>query len=259
MLDPRQTLPLAVSAAQKSLELDPSLAQAHLSLAADKYWLTDWNIPAALREIDRSIELDPKCSQAWHMRGKLLIEEGRYQEGIEQERKAMEIDPFQRPWGMVYAYLMSRNFDAAISEAEQRLATRPDAGTWFIVSYAYDAKHMDKEAEHTTEEFLTVTNQTATAESFRRAFARGGCDAVIRWRIDGLKAKARKQYVSPYLLASYYARLGDKQRALGYFDESLRQHGPQLLDLQNDAAFDFLHGDPQYHAIVQKVGLPPRW
>lgn len=258
-LDPRQALPLAVSAAQKSLDLDPSLAQAHLSLAADKYWLTDWNIPAALTEIDRSIELDPKCSQAWHMRGKLLIEEGRYEEGIAQERKAMEIDPFQRPWGMVYAYLMSRNFDAAISEAEQRLATHPDAGIWFVVSYAYDAKHMDKEAEHGREEFLTITNQTAAAESQHRVFARGGRDAVIRWKIDALQAKARKQYVSPYLLASYYARLGDRQRALDYLDESLRQHGPQLLDLQNDAAFDSLHPDPHYRAIVQKVGLPPRW
>src|SRR5581483_3256451 len=241
VLDPRQALPLAVSAAQKSLELDPSLAQAHLSYGADKYWLTDWDIPAALREFDRAIELDPRLSQAWHMRGKLLIEEGRYQEGIAQERKAMEIDPFQRPWAMSYAYAMSRNFDAAISEAEQRLTTHPDAGTWFVVSYAYDAKHMDKEAEHATEEFLTLTNQTATAESFRRAFARGGRDGVIRLRIDRLKAESRKKYICPYLLGSYYARLGDKQHALAYLDESLRQHGPQLLDLQNDATFDFLH------------------
>ena len=259
VLDPRQALPLAVSAAQKSLQLDPSLAQAHLSLAADKYWLTDWNIPAALTEIDRTIELDPRCSQAWHMRGKLLIEEGRYQEGIEQERKAMEIDPFQRPWAMVYAYAMSRNFDAAIVDAEQRLAAHPDPSTWYVVSYAYDGKRMDKEAEHATEEYLTLTNRTSTAESFHRAFARGGRDAVIRLKIDSLKAKARKQYVCPYLLASYYARLGDKQQALEYLDESLRQHGPQLLDLQNDPAFDSLHSDPHYRAIVQKTGLPPRW
>ncbi len=259
VLDPRQALPLAVSAAQKALDLDPSLAQAHLSIGADKYWLTDWNIPAALREFDEAIQLDPRRSEAWHMRGKLLIEEGRYQEGVEQESKAMEIDPFQRPWALAYAYAMSRNFDAAIADAEQRLATHPDPVTWLVVSYAYDAKRMDKQAEHATEQYLTLTNHTSTADSLRRAFTRGGRDAVIRWKINNLKAQSRKHYVCPYLLASYYAHLGDKQHALAYLDESLRQHGPQLLDLQNDSAFDSLHSDPHYRAIVQRTGLPPTW
>jgi TolB-like protein len=257
-LDPRQALPLSVAAARKSIELDPSLPEAHVVLGAT-YWIADWNLDAALNELNRAIELDPKQSEAWHLRSKILIQLNRYQEGIEQQRKAMEITPFERPWGTAYAYLMTRNFDAAIADSKQRLQAQPDSLIWWTLSEAYRGKHMDKESEHALEQFYILTNQSSIAEPLHAAFAHGGRTAVLRWRIDRLKARAPKQYVSPYLLASFYAQLGDRQQALAYLDECIRQHGPPILDIQNETSFDFLHADPHYRAIVQKIGLPPAW
>jgi len=258
-LDPREALPLAVAAAQRSIELDPSLPEAHVVVAAAKYWLTDWDLHGALDELNRAIELDPKQSEAWHLRSKMLIQLNRFQEGVEQQRKAMEINPFERTWGLAYAYLLSRNFDAAIADATQRIEAHPDPITWWILSKAYAAKGMDKESEHAFEQFLILANNASNAEAFHRAFARGGRNAVLHVLIDDLNKQSRTHYASPYLFASRYAQLGDKPRAFAYLDESLRQHAPALLDLQNDPAFDFLHADPHYRAIVQKIGLPPAW
>ena len=81
--------------------------------------------------------------------------------------------------------------------------------------------------------------------------------SLKKTHIDALKTESKKNYASPYLLAANYALLGDKQQALAYLDETLRQHGPSLLDLQNDSTFDFPHSAPHYRAIMQKVGLPP--
>ena len=259
VLDPREAIPLAVSAGQKAIDLDPSLPEAHVAFGAAKYWLNDWNLEAAKNEFTRATELNPQHSQAWHMIGKLLIQQNRYQEGMEMERKAMELNPFQRPWGMVYAYFTTRQYDAAITDAKQRLETHTDPIIWWMLSRAYDAKHMDKESEHALEQFYTLTNRPDTAETLHRAFARGGRDSILRWQIGQLNAKAGKGYASPYKFASYYAELGDKQQALGYLDECMRNHDPTILDIQNDAAFDALHSDPHYRAIIQKTGLPPAW
>jgi TolB-like protein/DNA-binding winged helix-turn-helix (wHTH) protein/tetratricopeptide (TPR) repeat protein len=258
-LDPRTALPLSVAAAHKSIELDPSLPEAHLVVAAGEYWLNDWNLPAAMNELDHAVDLDPRYAEAWHLRSKILIQLNRYQEGIEEQRRAMEITPFERPWGMAYAYLMTRNFDAAIDDAKARIEAHPDPITWWVLSEAYQGKGMDKESEQALERALLLWNNQSDLESVRRAFARGGRTAVLRYYIDHYKAQSQKGYESPYHFASLYAQLGDKQQALAYLDECIRQHAPPILDIQNDAAFDSLHSDPHYRAIVQKIGLPPAW
>jgi TolB-like protein/DNA-binding winged helix-turn-helix (wHTH) protein len=257
-LDPRQALPLSVAAAQKAVELDPSLPEAHVAFAAAKYWITDWNLDAALNEADRAIELDPKHAQAFHLQSKLLIQQNHYREGIEMERRSMEIDPFANPWAMAYAFLMARHFDDAITDAKQRVEAHPDAILWWILSEAYRSKHMDKESEQALEKALVLWNDSAV-EQIHRAFERGGHNAVLHWYIDEYKVESQKSYVSPYHFASLYAQLGDKQQALAYLDECVRQHAPPILDIQNDTSFDSLHADPHYRAIVQKVGLSPAY
>ncbi|HEY4009499.1 MAG TPA: winged helix-turn-helix domain-containing protein [Acidobacteriaceae bacterium] len=258
-LDPRQAIPLSVAAARKSIELDPTLPEARVVAAAAIDWINDWNLNAALDDLHRAIQLDPANSEAWHLRSKMLIQLNRPQEGIEEQRKAMEITPFERPWGMAYVYLQTRHFDDSIADATQRIEGAPNPILWWVLSQAYGGKGMEKESEQALEQALLLWNQTTASESIHRAFARGGRSAVLRWRIDDLKAQASKRYVSPYLLASYYGQLGDKQQALFYLDESLRQHAPAILDVQNDTSFDSLHTDPHYRAIVQKIGLPPAW
>jgi TolB-like protein/DNA-binding winged helix-turn-helix (wHTH) protein len=257
-LDPRQALPLSVVAAQKAVELDPSLPEAHVAFAAAKYWITDWNFDAALNEANRAIELDPKHALAFLLRSKLLIQQNRYQEAIETERRSMEIDPFANPWGMAYAFLKARRFDDAITDAKQRVEVHPDPRLWFILSEAYRGKHMDKESEQALEKALVLWNNP-TVEPIHQAFERGGHKAVLHWYLDEYKAKSQKGYVSPYHFASLYAQLGDKPQAFAYLDECLRQHAPPILDIQSDTAFDSLHADPHYRAIVQTIGFPPAY
>ena len=258
-LDPRTALPLSVAAARKSMQLDPSLPEAHLDFAAAVYWLSDWRLEAALNELNHAIELNPKQTEAWHLRSKILIQLNRCPQGLDEERKSTEIDPFERPWGMAYAFLTCRQFDAAIADAKQRIEGKPDANTLWVLSEAYRGKHMDKESEQAIERALTLWNNNSDQEAIHRAFAHGGRKAVLHWYIDHYKVQAKKEYVSPYHFASLYAQLGDKQQALAYLDECISQHAPPILDIQNDAAFDILHSDPHYRAIVQKIGLPPAW
>lgn len=77
--------------------------------------------------------------------------------------------------------------------------------------------------------------------------------------MDALKRKAAKQYVSPTDFADAYALLGRKEETIRYLEESYQKHAPYLVFLQSDPTLDFLHSDPRYRAIVNKMGLPPAY
>jgi DNA-binding winged helix-turn-helix (wHTH) protein/tetratricopeptide (TPR) repeat protein len=257
-LDPRQNLPLEDAAAHRAVQLDDSLPEAHLAFGASN-WVVDWNFPAALQQLDRAIQLDPRFSEAIHLRAKLLGQLNRHDEAIAGQRVAMELNPLERPWALAYFLLQARRFDNSIAEARQRLEGHPNTFTWAVLREDYRAKGMDKETEHAHEQSLILAGNPSAANAAHRAFARGGIHEVVRQQLAELTVQSKKHYVSPFAFAVLYAELGDNQHALSALDEAVRQHSPMIFDLQNDTAFDPLHTDPHYRAIVRKVGLQPVW
>ena len=79
-------------AAERALALDDQSADAHTSFAVALWWQRDW--PGAERELRRAIELNPGDVTARNWYGLLLSGMGRLREGVEQARRASELDPF---------------------------------------------------------------------------------------------------------------------------------------------------------------------
>ena len=260
-LDPRINAHLMRDASLKAIQLDDSLAESHWAMASS-HWLVDWDFNAALQELDRAIQLDPKFTEAHHLRGKILSQLNRHDEALAEQRIAMDINPFERPWSVALYLIWARRFDDAIADAQQRLVAHPDPAMWLMLSQAYAGKHMDAEAEHALEQTLILSDDPASqaaAETYHRAFARGGKRAVLLIQLDHLNVESKKHYVGPVKFAALYAQLGEKRQALACLEDALGQHSPSLFEIQEETAFDSLHSDPHYRAIVQKVGLPPAW
>lgn len=258
VLDPRETLPLQDAAAHRAAQLDDSLAETHLALAGSD-WIVNWDFAAALKELDRAIQIDPNYTEAHHLRSKLLGQLNRHNEALAEQRIAMQINPFERQWALASFLLLARRYDAAIADAQQRIEGSNDRHAWNILGGAYAAKGMDAEAEHAFEQALILGGNPDAAAARHRAFAHGGTREVLLWRLADIKSQSEKHYVSPFRFAELYAELGEKQNALRYLDETVRQHSPLIFDVQNEPCFDGLHSDPHYRAIVQRIGLPPAW
>lgn len=254
--DPRGIVGLQKAAAEKAIALNDSLAEAHLAMSASD-WVVDWDLNAALSEVNRAIELDPGFAEAYHLRWKLLSMLNRPDEALRDQRKAMELDPFERPWAMALALCYARRYDDSIAEARQRLEASPDnAILEAVLALAYLGKGLPRQAVEAQQRFLMLSRKDAAAESVGRAFAEGGYKAVLRWQIGDAEARGQKQYVSPVTLSGLYAQLGDKRRAVALLNEGVAQHSPQLFEIQNDPSFDALHTDPGYRSLVRKMGLP---
>ncbi len=257
-IDPKY-LAAGLEAARKAVALDDSLPEAHLVLGA-MLLIDPWDFTQADRELGRAIELDPRYAEAYHFRSKMYVLLNRNEEAIQLQKKAMELDPFERPYGMVHAYAEARQYDAAITDNLQRLATMPRDLVlhWFLCD-TYRRKGDLKLAAEEWEKATLISGDKDTAAIIHQTYQKGGYSALLLWRINQLKQQALKKYVSPVDFALQYAQLGQKEKTLSYLEAGLREHHPALLWIQDDPAYDFLHSDDRYRAIIKATGLPPKY
>ena len=255
----KESLALEKEAATRAVALDPTLPEAHLALGA-AILFGDWDWAQADQEMGRAIELNPRYAEAYHLRAKMYTALNCDQEAIEAQKKSTELDPFARPYGMAVIYFLARQYDAAIQDARRRLEALPqDAGLHWTLYEAYRRKGAKKEAAQQLEKELRISGDKVSAANVRRAYEQGGSPAVVRWQVRQLEKKSATQLISPADLALLYAQLGRREKTLAILQESYRRHEPQLLWVQTDPAFDFLHSDERYRSVIRRIGLPPAW
>jgi tetratricopeptide (TPR) repeat protein len=258
-LSPAESLAQSEIATGKAMELDDSLAEAHLA-AAGTAMATHWDLARADTETLKAIELDPKFAEAYHLRAKILAAQNRHAEAIETQRKGTEIDPFTRPWALALAFMEARQFDAALKDANQRLVANPNNSILVgLMSRIYERNGMEKESVESLVKYWTLEGRGVEVTRAREAFAARGFKGVLQWKLEIAKKRAEKSYVSPVDVARLYALMGDSEKALAQLQEAYRQRATALLWMQDDPAFDGLHKDERYRAIVRGVGLPPQY
>src|SRR6266513_101003 len=113
--------------AQKALELDPELPEAHLSLACAFGGAFDWR--NAQIEFDRAIELNPNLAWAYEIYAWFLCGLGRLDEAIAKDKKAIELDPLNSFFQSALAYSLyhARRYDDAIVQIKKTLELDPAA------------------------------------------------------------------------------------------------------------------------------------
>src|SRR5437879_9962458 len=124
---PKEVFPRAKEAAQKALEIDDTLAEAHASLGYIKTFY-DWDWPGAEKESHRAIELNPSYANAHYYYGMTLVRIGRFDEAIAEEKRALGLDPLSvaitRALG--YTFFLARQYDQAIEQERRALELDPD-------------------------------------------------------------------------------------------------------------------------------------
>lgn len=258
-LDPREAFEPALAAAQKAVELDESLPEAHMTLCATVFFYK-WDWARADRECARVAELDPNIADFYFLKAKIYSALHRPDDAIEAAKKSIELDPFARSWQLGYMYWEARRYDAALEEFHQRLEVYAhDPMTLAMLSDTYRCKKMYKEAVDASAGASAGFGDPKTAANMRRAFRQGGYRAVLLLNVADMKKRLLKHYVSPVDLALQYAQLGEKAETLALLEEGYRQRSPDMLYIQNDPAYDFLHSDEQYRSLIKQIGLPPTY
>jgi TolB-like protein/Tfp pilus assembly protein PilF len=258
-LSPKEGFPQAKAAAQRALEIDPTLAEAHAALAeVTGFYERDWE--KGVREYKRAIELNPNVPEIHFSYGFYLQQIGRSDEAIIEGKRALEMEPLSIPFGaiLVGAYIYARQNDAALEQARKTYNLEPNhPAARFWLSLAYVANGMYGEAIAIGEKTLQndPTNQDAlfiTGYAYAKSGRRQDAEEVVK----KFKDIGKTQYVMSYSVASLYAALGDKDKAFAELEKSFVERDTELSRLKVDPLMDPLRDDPRFSDLLRRVGLP---
>ena len=257
LLDPKEPLARARAATQKALELDETLAEAHVELAGIK--LDEWDWAGAEREYTRAIGLNPNLVEAHTWYAGYLSSMGRHAEALAENKRAQELDPlesrlrFQEGW-LLY---LARRYEEA-GEKLQQLSKMEPHGSGALHSslgLTYAAKGMYEQAINEYQKQISIDGETTWRQIILgHALAMSGKRSEAQAILD--KLKRTKEYVSPAELAILYAGLGDKEGAIASLERAYAAHDLQMQYLKVDPHFDSLRSDPRFQDLVRRVGLP---
>jgi tetratricopeptide (TPR) repeat protein len=258
----------ARAAAEKALQLDDSLAEAHTSLGMIKLSY-DWDWAGAEHEFKRAMELNPGYPLAYVMYGQFLTMVGRQTDAMPYFEKAHRLDPLfgQSYRGEGYSCFMAHKYDEAIVQYRKALELEPDAITYFGLvlarAEAGDYATAISEAEKATKVEDSPLPLTSLASAYARAGRHADANRVLRrlqeiWDGQGRAPAwhtARSPYVCPYEVAGVYAQLGDKDRAFVWLDKAYRNRSC-LYWLRVDPRFDSIRSDPRFQELLAKINFP---
>ncbi len=252
----RELYTKAKEAAQRALELDESVAEAHTSLAGILHKFDmDW--AAAEREFQRALQLNPNYPTAHQWYAIYLISKGEFDRALAEIDRALEIDPHSliirtdKGW-LLYA---ARRYEEATTLLKQVLERDAKFGSYFLI-LAYNQQGQHGEALAEAERVLASGNRSPNYVSLLGyTQARAGNRKAALAALAELQ-RMPAQSVPAYQFALLYLALGDKEQALGWLEKIHEQHSSWQPFLRVEPELDDLQSDPRFQAYLQKLGLP---
>lgn len=257
---PKEAFPPAKAAAQKALEIDPTLAEAHTFLA---YCLIiyDWNWVEGERSFKRAIELDPNNSAAHFRYGQIyLMPTRRFDEGIAEIKRGLELEPLDMNMSgsLGSAYFFAGRKDEALEQARKTHEVEPThpIARW-ILSQAYLEKGMYEESRAHNEQWLQAdpVSQFALRDA-GIAYAKLGQRDKAEEMIGRLRDIAKTQYIPTTRIASIYGALGDMDKAFVELEKGFEARDWELYRSGIEPYMNDLRGDPRFAELIKRLNLP---
>ena len=259
VLPPKQAMLKAKDYAQRAVQIDGTLAEAHTSLAYAKF-AYDWNWREAEDEFKRAIQLKPGYATAHQWYALYLVAMGRSDEALTEIRKALEIDPMSLPINVTGAEILifARQYDQAIVQCHKTFEVDPGsiAGYYFL-GRAYEEKKMYAEAiAQFTKGVDLSSGDPALITALGHAYAVSGNRAKAQQTIRELMGLSKQRYIPALYIAAVYTGLEDKNQAFEWIEKSYGEHSDYLLYLNKEPIADVLRSDPRFQDLLGRIGLP---
>jgi TolB-like protein/DNA-binding winged helix-turn-helix (wHTH) protein/Tfp pilus assembly protein PilF len=255
-----EVMPRAKAAAERALQLDPNLAEAHASLGLIAPF-NNWNWAEAKEHYERAIALNPNYATAhhWYAEG-YLIPMGRVDDALVQIRQAQKLDPLSAVIATDTGkeLYFARRYDEAILELRRALEIDPNfvsAHNWISDSLLEEGKYPEAIAE--LEKTKTFREQRVYIRQTAYLHARMGKRAQAESELAKALELSSDKPVSSGAVALTYAALGDKDKAFLWLEKAYRENSSFMTSLRFWSVFDPLRSDPRFADLLDRVGLPP--
>jgi adenylate cyclase len=258
-ISPNEAKAKAKAAAQRALELDDSLAEAHAALASLNI-AVEFQWAESETEFQRAIQLKPNYAAAHWQYGWLLAFLGRLDEALTEMQRAVELDPLSAVMttDLCVPYLLKKDYDKAIAQCRKALELDP---SFFLPHFALGSIELHgANYPKAIEEFRMVQameTQPIATGYLGYAYAMNGQRDKALEILKELNQLAASRFVTPFCQALVYLGLRDDNKAMDWLEKAYDERSFWLLWLKVDPLFHPLRSDPRFQALYKKMNFPP--
>jgi len=256
-LPQKDAIAKAKVAAEKALQIDETLAEAHNSLAHAYFHELNWL--AAEREFRRSIALNPTCVTAHFYYANYLVVQGRIKEAVAEANRAQSLDPRSVPAKENLARISYEGgqYEETIEYSLKVLQADPTySHAHETLGWAYGKLGRYEDAVAALQKAVEFSDRSPRhLASLAHAYGLTGQSSEAQKLLQELSRLSKKKYVPSYLFAMIFLGFGDKDKALAWLEKDCREHSPFLPFLKVSPRFAALHSDPRFQKLVRRVGL----
>ena len=255
----REARDAAGGALAKALELDETLADAHVSMGLWKLRF-DWDWAAAEKQFQRALELNPNAAAGHQMYGRSLSFAGRFKDAERELEKARELDPLSVPVNayLGQVYLHARQYDRSEQQLQKTLRIDPNhVLTHHNLGELYIAQGRPAEAVKELERSVA-----GSAEPSSHYLAMLGCGYAKAGRkteavkiLKDLESKAVKDLASAFDVASLQAALSENEQALATLEQGYAKRDYWLVEIHAWPWFDSLRSEPRFQTLLRRMRL----
>jgi serine/threonine-protein kinase len=255
---PPEYYPLAKRAAQKALELDPSLAQGYAMLGRIAFWF-EWDWAASEAHFIRAIELNPNDAESHLGYAHLLSNIGRHEQALTEIRRARELSPMYPVAAALEGGFLSLagQLELALQILEQ--AREQHGGFWLVrntlaAAYARAGRNTEALAEVRLAREASGGSTWAAANEVGilvRLDQRAEAEALLAEMV----LESTRRYVPPYDLAVGFRAIGDLDAAMAALEQAYEVRDPKLTFLGVGGWQENFGDRPEYIDLMQRMDL----
>jgi TolB-like protein/Tfp pilus assembly protein PilF len=253
-IDPRGAFEKIESAARRALELDETLAEAHVSLANMKLH-SDWDFSLVQRELKRALVLDSTYAQAHHVYSHYWIARGNVEQSRIDSLRALNIDPTNLTLiaHLGWHYYHAGDYARAIEAGRRAIEMDPS----FILArrylgQAYALNRMYKEAIAEFEQLMSDGSPVAKGY-LGLVLAMSGRKQEAEAMLADLISESTERYVSSYHLATIALALGDIDRAFAWLNDALEVRAWPMPYLKLDPMLASIRDDRRFKMLLDRL------
>ena len=252
---PRDHMPQARLFAERALKINPALGEAHGSLGLI-HLVYDWTPSSAAAEMMTAGSQEAAISTL-SCTAHLIGEAGRHRNAEEMLTRMLTYDPNSASLigelGCIEYYHGS--YEAALRHYRQALAADPRSP----VPYWGAGKTLN--AEHDYAQALAVLSTFRERNGFEPpllAAERGYALGRTKRRPEAtaiaqnLISEMKHSYVDPYFVATIYASMEDRRRALTWLNKAIEARSPFIISLATEPKWEAWRSDPRFIATMKR-------
>jgi TolB-like protein/Tfp pilus assembly protein PilF len=253
---PREVRPMAIAAAERALELDAGLGEAHASLAYARLYDAEWQL--AEEGFRRALDLRPGYAEAHAWSAHFHAARGRPSEALAAARRARQLDPLSLYVRMTNGFVLhlDERYDEARQEYESALELEESGLLLGFLALNHLSAGEPAEASRTLERAMALEGRRAVLLAYTAA-ARAdlGDHAQAGALRQEIVAEDAKGYVPPFALAFASFATGDDASAYRCLEAACAEHANASIYFGVIPCFRKYRSDPRFQAIMSRLGL----